>query len=154
MVFTLDCSSSDGMGSSPTLVNELITRCRWLQASNERLQLLNTLKFSVWFSRGAGLALSADITIILLPMCRNLLRFIRPKIRWLPLDESQWFHRQVSYSLLFWTIVHVSSHYVKYVGQYSTSTAAVLIATVSSTSRDFKRDQKRQCRSTTRKQQV
>lgn len=84
------------------------------QASDQRLAPLNTLKFSVWFSRGAGLCLSLDTMIILLPMCRNLLRYIRPKIRWLPLDESQWFHRQVAYTMLFWTIVHVAAHYVNF----------------------------------------
>ena len=86
---------------------------RWKQATDHRLDGLNTLTFSVWLSRGAGLALSVDGTLILLPMCRNVLRWVRPKIRWLPLDESQWFHRQVAYSLLLWTIVHVSAHYVK-----------------------------------------
>lgn len=35
-------------------------------------------------------------------------------MRWLPLDESQWFHRQVAYSMLLWTIVHVSAHYVNF----------------------------------------
>lgn len=88
---------------------------RWKQAMDPRLAGLNTLTFSVWMSRGAGLALSIDGAIILLPMCKNLIRWIRPQIRWLPLDEAQWFHRQVAYSLLFWTIVHVSAHYVKYV---------------------------------------
>ncbi|MCJ1271849.1 hypothetical protein MMC22_011754 [Lobaria immixta] len=86
----------------------------WKQAEDVRLKGLNTLTFSVWMSRGAGLALSVDATIILLPMCKNVLRWIRPKIRWLPLDESQWFHRQVAYSLLFWTIIHVSAHYVNF----------------------------------------
>lgn len=84
------------------------------QAADNRLAPLNTLKFSVWFSRGAGLCLSVDTMIILLPMCRNLLRYIRPKIRWLPLDESQWFHRQVAYTMLFWTVVHVAAHYVNF----------------------------------------
>ncbi|KAL8919100.1 MAG: hypothetical protein Q9208_006984 [Pyrenodesmia sp. 3 TL-2023] len=86
----------------------------WKQAADERLAGLNTLTFSVWLSRGAGLALSVDGAIIVLPMCKNILRWIRPKVRWLPLDESQWFHRQVAYSLLFWTIVHVSAHYVNF----------------------------------------
>ncbi|KAK1080543.1 hypothetical protein LTR33_005458 [Friedmanniomyces endolithicus] len=84
------------------------------QATTGSLAALNSLHFSVWFSRGAGLVLSVDVLLSLLPMCRNLLRIIRPKIRWLPLDESQWFHRQVAYSLLFWTIVHVSAHYVNF----------------------------------------
>ena len=91
----------------------LIWLSRWKQAADSRLAGLNKLTFSVWISRGAGLALSVDGTIILLPMCKNILKWIRPKVRWLPLDESQWFHRQVAYSLLFWTICHVSAHYVK-----------------------------------------
>lgn len=86
---------------------------RWKQISDQRLAGLNTLTFSVWISRGAGLALSVDGAIILLPMCKNVLRWIRPKLRVLPLDEAQWFHRQVAYSLLFYTILHVSAHYVK-----------------------------------------
>ncbi|KIV81406.1 hypothetical protein PV11_03596 [Exophiala sideris] len=86
----------------------------WKQAADPRLAGLNTLTFSVWFSRGAGLVLSVDILMILLPMCRNLMRFIRPKFRWLPLDETQWFHRQVAYALLTFTIVHVTAHYVNF----------------------------------------
>lgn len=45
-------------------------------------------------------------------MCRSLLRFLRPKIKFIPLDESQWFHRQVGYSLLWWTFLHVAAHFV------------------------------------------
>ncbi|KAL9042842.1 MAG: hypothetical protein Q9180_000296 [Flavoplaca navasiana] len=86
----------------------------WKQISDQRLAGLNTLTFSVWISRGAGLALSVDGAIILLPMCKNVLRWIRPKVRVLPLDEAQWFHRQVAYSLLFYTILHVSAHYVNF----------------------------------------
>ncbi|KAJ9193498.1 hypothetical protein DTO164E3_7897 [Paecilomyces variotii] len=86
----------------------------YLQETSKKLTLLNLLNFSVWISRGAGLALSVDGTLILLPMCRTLLRIVRPKIKWLPLDESIWFHRQVAYSLLFWTIVHACGHYVNF----------------------------------------
>ncbi|KAK2757604.1 hypothetical protein FQN54_004573 [Arachnomyces sp. PD_36] len=87
----------------------------WIkQADDPRLAPLNQLTFSVWLSRGAGLALSVDGALILLPMCRTILRVIRPKLKWLPLDESQWFHRQVAYSLLFFAIVHTLAHYVNF----------------------------------------
>jgi len=86
----------------------------YLQETQPLLAALNTLTFSVWISRGAGLVLSFDGLLILLPMCRNLLRMVRPKIRWLPLDESVWFHRQVAYALLIFTIAHVSAHYVNF----------------------------------------
>lgn len=101
---------STDLSSSNTNIFE-----RFKQETDPRLAALNTLTFSVWLSRGAGLCLSVDGALILLPMCRNILRTIRPSVRWLSLDESQLFHRQVAYSFLLWTIVHVSAHYVKYV---------------------------------------
>lgn len=109
------CSRMDGKCIYCSLRIYLLTIPRWKQAGDNRLAALNGLKFSVWISRGAGLVLSVDVLMILLPMCRNILRVIRPKIRWLPLDESQWFHRQVAYALLFFTCVHTGAHYVKYV---------------------------------------
>ncbi|OJJ49103.1 hypothetical protein ASPZODRAFT_150040 [Penicilliopsis zonata CBS 506.65] len=86
----------------------------YLQATNQKLAALNALKFSVWISRGAGLVLTVDGVLILLPMCRTVLRWLRPKIRWLPLDESVWFHRQVAYALLLFSIIHTSAHYVNF----------------------------------------
>ncbi|KAL1898512.1 hypothetical protein Sste5346_003416 [Sporothrix stenoceras] len=84
------------------------------QASDPRLAGLNTLKFSVWISRGAGLVLSFDGMLILLPVCRTLVRIVRPKLRFLPLDENLWFHRQLAYSLLFFATVHTAGHYVNF----------------------------------------
>lgn len=55
-----------------------------------------------------------DGTLILLPMCKHVLRWIRPKIKFLPLDENVWFHRQVAYALLIFTIIHVCAHYVNF----------------------------------------
>ncbi|OJI91335.1 hypothetical protein ASPTUDRAFT_187100 [Aspergillus tubingensis CBS 134.48] len=86
----------------------------YIQASDQRLAMLNTLQYSVWISRGAGLVLTCDATLLLLPMCRNLVKTIRPRVRWLPLDETVWFHRQVAYALLFFTIVHAAAHYVNF----------------------------------------
>lgn len=82
---------------------------------NERLAPLNLLQFSVWISRGAGLVLSFDAMLILLPVCRTIMRWIRPKVKWLPLDENLWFHRQLAYAMLFYTCLHTAAHYVKYV---------------------------------------
>ncbi|RVX68227.1 hypothetical protein B0A52_08736 [Exophiala mesophila] len=84
------------------------------QASDPKLAGLNTLTFSVWISRGAGLVLSFDTLFILLPMCRNIMRFIRPKFKFLPLDETIWFHRQCAYAMLVFTVLHVLAHYVNF----------------------------------------
>ncbi|KAH6917490.1 NADPH oxidase isoform 1 [Coprinopsis sp. MPI-PUGE-AT-0042] len=88
----------------------------WSQATNMRLAGLNTLGFSVWTSRGAGLVLAYDGGLILLPMLRNIIRIIRPKLTWaFPADENIWFHRQVAYSMAFWSMVHTTAHYVNFI---------------------------------------
>jgi hypothetical protein len=87
---------------------------RFSQKANDRLALLNTLKYSVWSSRGAGLVLVVDGFLIMLAVCRNLIRFLRPKIRFLPLDENLWFHRQTAYMLLLFAIIHTTAHYVNF----------------------------------------
>ncbi|KAF8641096.1 hypothetical protein AX17_000739 [Amanita inopinata Kibby_2008] len=86
------------------------------QQTNARLAGLNSLKFSVWVSRAAGLALAFDGGMILIPMLRNLIRIVRPKLTWLfPADENIWFHRQVAYSMAFWAVVHTTAHYVNFI---------------------------------------
>ncbi|KAJ7760645.1 NADPH oxidase isoform 1 [Mycena maculata] len=88
----------------------------FLQETDSRLSELNTLGFSVWISRGAGLVLAFDGGLILLPMLRNVIRIIRPKLAWLfPADENIWFHRQVAYSMAFWAMVHTTAHYVNFI---------------------------------------
>ena len=81
-----------------------------------RLAALNSLKYSVWISRGAGVALALDGGLILVPMLRNIIRIIRPNLTWLfPVDENIWFHRQVAYSMAFWAMVHTTAHYVNFI---------------------------------------
>ncbi|KEZ42411.1 Cytochrome b-245 heavy chain subunit beta [Scedosporium apiospermum] len=84
------------------------------QAADPRLAPLNLLQFSVWISRGAGFVLSFDCMLILLPVCRTIMRWIRPKVRWLPFDENLWFHRQLAYATLLFTIIHTAAHYVNF----------------------------------------
>ncbi|KAJ7786237.1 NADPH oxidase [Mycena metata] len=86
------------------------------QQSNQKLAALNGLKFSVWTSRGAGLVLAFDGALILVPMLRNIIKVVRPKVTWLfPADENIWFHRQVAYSMAFWAMVHTTAHYVNFI---------------------------------------
>jgi NADPH oxidase len=86
------------------------------QYTNKKLAALNGLLYSVWTSRGAGLVLAFDGGLILIPMLRNVIRVIRPKLTWLfPADENIWFHRQVAYSMAFWAMVHTTAHYVNFI---------------------------------------
>ncbi|KAJ7262943.1 NADPH oxidase isoform 1 [Mycena rebaudengoi] len=86
------------------------------QKNNKKLAALNLLQYSVWVSRGAGLVLAFDGALILVPLLRNIIRVLRPKLTWLfPADENLWFHRQVAYSMAFWTMVHTTGHYVNFI---------------------------------------
>lgn len=59
--------------------------------------------------------LAFDGGMILVPMLRNIIRVIRPRLAWLfPADENIWFHRQVAYSMAFWAMVHTTAHYVNF----------------------------------------
>ncbi|KAJ3503487.1 hypothetical protein NLJ89_g8409 [Agrocybe chaxingu] len=85
--------------------------------SSKQLVGLNiVLHYSVWVSRGAGLVLAYDGGLILVPMLRNIIRVIRPTLGWLmPPDENIWFHKQVAYSMAFWSMVHTTGHYVNFI---------------------------------------
>jgi NADPH oxidase len=87
-----------------------------LKQINNRLAGLNSLKFSVWTSRGAGLVLAYDGGLIILPMLRNCLRVLRPILNCvISVDESIWFHKQVAYSMAFWAAVHTTAHYINFI---------------------------------------
>lgn len=103
----------DGKLNAEASVSAKFNSARYAQATNKQLAGVNTLAYSIWVSRGAGLVLSVDTTLLLLPMCRTILRWVRPKLRFLPLDESMWFHRQVAYAMLVFTVFHTAGHYVK-----------------------------------------
>lgn len=104
----------------------------FLEETNRKLAGLNSLKFSVWTSRGAGLVLAYDGGLILLPMLRNCLRVFRPFLsRVLPVDENIWFHKQVAYSMAFWAAVHTTAHYINFIKVERTRKQAHSVLTVS-----------------------
>jgi NADPH oxidase len=89
----------------------------WFKQMNDReLDHLNMLKWSVWTSRGAGIVLAYDATILLLPMCRNFVRILRGTRlnKVIPFDEAIFFHKQAAFSMLFYTILHGNAHYINF----------------------------------------
>ncbi|CAG8473681.1 19469_t:CDS:2 [Dentiscutata erythropus] len=87
------------------------------QKDDPSLDNLNVLGLSVWTSRGAGLCLAYDGSLILLPVLRNIIKYLRALSflnKLIPFDENLWFHRQTAYAMLFWTLVHVFAHYVNF----------------------------------------
>ncbi|KAI9139688.1 NADPH oxidase [Paraphysoderma sedebokerense] len=87
------------------------------QAADPQLKFLNQLRLSVWSSRGAGLALSMDGALLLLPMCRNLMAVLR-EIKFLnkiiPFDDAIFLHKMTAWSMLIFTLIHVNAHYVNF----------------------------------------
>lgn len=80
------------------------------------INLNGPLNYSLWIARGGGLCLIWDCSIILLPVCRNILRILRVSFinKLIPIDENIWFHKITAYSILFCTIVHSLGHYVNF----------------------------------------
>ncbi|KAI1318278.1 hypothetical protein EDD11_006974 [Mortierella claussenii] len=74
------------------------------------------LNYSLWIARGGGMCLIWDCSIILLPVCRNILRILRVSFinKLIPIDENIWFHKITAYSILFCTTVHAIGHYVNF----------------------------------------
>lgn len=87
-----------------------------LQRDNPLLSTLNSIGYSVYTSRGAGVVLAFDCSILLLPVCRNLLRSVRSTAlkKVIPFDQSTYFHKCSAYAMLFFTLVHVNAHYTNF----------------------------------------
>ena len=86
------------------------------QRNDPELRVLNRLGISVHVSRAAGLVLAMDTACLLLPMCRNLMRWLRatPLHPWL--GDAVAMHRWTACSMLVFTLVHVNAHYANFFG--------------------------------------
>lgn len=91
----------------------------FLQKNNIDLTLLNQLNLSVFISRGAGLCLAITPAMMILPMCRHTMTLLR---NYIPLlnkvfpDFSVYFHKLCAYTILFWSLVHMTGHYFNFYG--------------------------------------
>lgn len=86
----------------------------WIKQRDDlSLKILNQIGTSIYISRAAGLVLSFDCAILLLPTCRNLIRLIRSPFinRWIPFDDNIFLHKVTAYYLLLFTVIHVNAHY-------------------------------------------
>ncbi|KPI34746.1 Superoxide-generating NADPH oxidase heavy chain subunit A, partial [Cyphellophora attinorum] len=64
-------------------------------------------------ARASAEVLSFDVALILLPMCRTILSYLResPLNGIIPFDKNVTFHKLVGYSLVLFSIVHVAAHW-------------------------------------------
>ena len=89
----------------------------FLQKNNTQLQALNNLGYSVYLSRGAGLTLATIPGMIVFPVCRHTLTYLKNKSkifrRYFPEDTID-MHIFISYTLLFWSLIHLVNHYLNF----------------------------------------
>ncbi|KAJ2448372.1 hypothetical protein EV183_005476 [Coemansia sp. RSA 2336] len=67
-------------------------------------------------ARAAALALHINTALVLLPICRTVISWIRttPLNRIIPFDHAVLFHKVIGYSIMLFTLVHAASHYRNY----------------------------------------
>jgi predicted ferric reductase/Ca2+-binding EF-hand superfamily protein len=70
----------------------------------------------VQIARGCGACLNFNGALILLPMCRNFLTWLRRRAfgHWLPLDESVDFHRLAGNAMFVFGVIHTVAHLLNY----------------------------------------
>lgn len=97
----------------------LFTLGFFLQKNNAELSLLNQLNLSVFISRGAGLCLAVTPALMMIPMCRRSISILRRYISFINIvfpDFSVYFHKLCAYTVLFWSLVHMTGHYFNFYG--------------------------------------
>lgn len=75
------------------------------------------LNGAVRVAKGAGMALNFNCALVVVPMCRRTLTWLRKSLlvrRLVPLDSSYDFHVAIGWTIVFWTAVHCIAHYVNY----------------------------------------
>jgi len=67
-------------------------------------------------ARAAALILHIDVIFILLPICRNFISLLRqtPLNDIIPFDKNITFHKSVAWSIVVFTVIHISAHMVNF----------------------------------------
>uniref|UniRef100_A0A673GWH7 NADPH oxidase 4-like n=1 Tax=Sinocyclocheilus rhinocerous TaxID=307959 RepID=A0A673GWH7_9TELE len=88
------------------------------------------LGLGLCISRASASVLNFNCSLVLLPMCRSLLTFLRGRVRRL-LDKSKTFHVACGVTICVFSVVHVSAHLVNMVSfsvRYSEDFPALNVA--------------------------
>lgn len=91
------------------------------QRDDYELRILDTIGYSVLFSRGAGLVMAVDCSALLFGVCRNTITFLRQSAlnRYIPFEQNIYFHKWTAYSMMLFALIHTNAHYVNfYIVQY------------------------------------
>eukprot|EP00042_Codosiga_hollandica_P017225 m.46506 g.46506 ORF g.46506 m.46506 type:complete len:1158 (+) comp47417_c0_seq4:292-3765(+) len=77
-------------------------------------KLAQNLSLAHAIAKGGGAILDINCTLILLPMCRLTLSYLRSTIvaRYIPLDSSIDFHRLTAWTLVVGVVIHIIGHLI------------------------------------------
>ncbi|CAG8544477.1 30705_t:CDS:2 [Gigaspora margarita] len=86
------------------------------QFNDDLVKARETYGVTFVIARAAALVLHVDAAMILFPVCRNLITLFRatPLNRIIPFDNHLEFHQVIGWSILFFTILHVISHWINF----------------------------------------
>jgi NADPH oxidase len=89
------------------------------QMNDPGMMAINSIGSTIFVSRGAGLVITLDVLLILLPMCRNLMTLLRSLSflnSWIDFDATLFLHKVSACSMLVFTIIHTNGHYANFFG--------------------------------------
>lgn len=80
--------------------------------------------YGVSITRGAASTMAFTYSVILLPMCRNTITYLRetPLNRFVPFDSLHGFHQHIAITALIYTLMHIIGHSLNFY-HISTQTA-------------------------------
>ncbi|EPZ32879.1 hypothetical protein ROZALSC1DRAFT_29851 [Rozella allomycis CSF55] len=79
-------------------------------------QIRETFSHSLHTARSAAVVLNVDSALVLFPICRNLITFLRstPINHIVPFDDHLLFHKLIGGSVAFFAVVHSMAHYFNF----------------------------------------
>ncbi|KAI0218114.1 hypothetical protein L0F63_006714 [Massospora cicadina] len=79
-------------------------------------QARTTLGITFPIARASAVAIHVDTGIVMLPMCRNTISYLRTTYlaKLVPFDQNVEFHKLVGWSLLGFSLLHTFAHYINF----------------------------------------
>jgi dual oxidase len=99
-------------------------RAYYFSVEREHAGLRRITGYGVSLTRGAASTMALTYSVILLPMCRNTITYLRetPLNRFVPFDSLFGFHQHIAITALAYTILHIIGHSLNFY-HISTQTA-------------------------------
>jgi dual oxidase len=93
-----------------------VERAYYYSVEREYAGLRRIAGYGVTITRGAASAMAFTYSILLLPMCRNIITVLRETAlnRFIPFDFLHGFHKHIAVTALFYTVMHMLGHSINF----------------------------------------